>query len=324
MIGEPCKKPLAVAIMGPTASGKTDLGVALAKKLNGEIISVDSALVYRGLNIGSAKPTIEEQSSIPHALLDIREPYDAYSVADFCCDAKLEIERICSLGKTPILVGGTMLYFKALLEGLSDMPPADLKVRADIEQLAIEQGWPAVHEALAVVDPVCAARIHPNHSQRLSRALEVFRSTGKPMSDWQNGGAGGLLAEFDWCQIALNPRDRSVLHARIAQRYDSMLGGGLIEEVASLKADERNHIDLPSMRAVGYRQVWEFLDEKISYDDMREKGIVATRQLAKRQLTWLRSWDGLNWIDIQQENTKIKKLEEIVDAALSFLGKSAI
>lgn len=275
--------------MGPTASGKTDLAIELAQALGGELISVDSALVYRGLDIGSAKP------DYPHHLVDICDPTDAYSAARFARDAGAAIEAIRSQGRLPILVGGTMLYFRALLMGLAPMPEADPQLRADIAAKAESEGWPAIHAELAAVDPDSAARIHPNHSQRLSRALEVYRQTGIPLSQFHDGPdmpafGGDVLA------IALAPEDRSVLHKRIARRFDAMLNNGFIEEVQALRRRGDLHRELPAIRAVGYRQLWEHLDGEYSLDEARERAIVATRQLAKRQFTWLRKWPDLKWI----------------------------
>jgi tRNA dimethylallyltransferase len=317
-------KQKAIAIMGPTASGKTDLALSLAEQLDGEIISVDSALVYRGLNIGAAKPSPEELARIPHHLIDIRDPSEPYSAADFAKDAKVAIEGILERGRLPILAGGTMLYFKALLEGLSDLPEADLKIRDQIEELANEWGWPAVHKKLAEVDSLSAERIHPNHSQRLSRAYEVFLISGKPMSEWQQGGSGGVLDLYHWCQICVSPRDRGLLHERIELRFKRMLELGFIKEVEALRARGNLNRDLPAVRAVGYRQVWDFLDGAYDRDALIDKGVAATRQLAKRQLTWLRGWPDLHWLDIQQDDGNVRKLQEITNIALSFFNESAI
>lgn len=318
-----CKdKPLAIAIMGPTASGKTDLSLSLAEHFSTEIISVDSALIYKGLNIGSAKPDFSERRGIVHHLIDICEPSEPYSAADFCRAAKTEIQKLKDSKQVPILVGGTMLYFKALLEGLSNIPSANLSIRADLQNQADKYGWPYLHDKLREVDPVSAARIHPNHSQRLSRALEVYYSSGKPMSFWQKGGEGGLLNAFNWLQIALAPRDRLFLHKRIEQRFDLMLDNGLIEEVERLRTNVSLNLELPSMRAVGYRQVWQYLDGELNFNEMRDKGIVATRQLAKRQLTWLRAWNDLNWVDTLNRSGKLRKNDEIVHNVLNFLPQT--
>lgn len=284
-------KPLAVAIMGPTASGKTAAALEIARQLPCEIISVDSALVYRGMDIGTAKPTAEERAAVPHHLIDILEPTDSYSAMQFRQDALRLTADIQARGKLPLLVGGTMLYFKALRDGLDDLPQADAALRAQLDTEAETLGTPALHTRLATLDPATAARLKPNDSQRIQRALEIYLLTGKPMS--------ALLAKtakpdlpFALLPIALEPSDRSVLHARIAARFDAMLdsrNGGLIEEVKRLRARGDLSLDLPSMRCVGYRQAWEYLDGAYDFDALREKGIAATRQLAKRQLTWLRS-----------------------------------
>ena len=281
--------------MGPTASGKTDLAIELAQAMGCELVSVDSALVYRGLDIGSAKP------DYPHHLMDIREPNEVYSAADFVADANRLAADITARGKIPLFVGGTMMYFKAFLEGLADMPAADPVVRAEIENEAEAQGWPHIHALLAEVDPQSAARIHPNHSQRLCRALEVFRSSGITMTQWrqkqQSGGGGSLPGStYRVVQLAICPSDRSVLHRRIARRFDQMMRDGMLAEVENLHARGDLHPDLPAIRAVGYRQLWNHLEGEYPMAEGVEKAIVATRQLAKRQLTWLRKWPNLNWI----------------------------
>jgi len=318
------KETRPICLMGPTASGKTDLAVRLADVLSGEVISVDSALVYRGLNIGAAKPTAEEMCGIPHSLIDIRDPHDAYSAADFAKDARSEVERILSADKVPILAGGTMLYFKALLEGLSKMPASHARVRAEIEREADQLGWPIMHQKLAEVDPEAADRIHPNHSQRIARALEVWRCSGKPMSDLQKGGSNGLLDDFDCVQFALMPSQRAVLHERIRFRLEHMFEADFISEVKALRQDIRLHKELPSMRAVGYRQVWEYLDGDYDEVTMKEKALAATRQLAKRQITWLRSWQGHIEIDTLDSEGNQRKSEEIVEELLGFYHKSTI
>ncbi|TWI52389.1 tRNA dimethylallyltransferase [Pseudomonas duriflava] len=298
--------PPAIFLMGPTASGKTDLALELARVLPCELISVDSALVYRGMDIGTAKPSPEVLESFPHRLIDIREPNEAYSAADFCADARAAMADITAAGRIPLLVGGTMLYFKALLEGLADMPSADPAVRANIEAQAAHEGWGAIHRCLAEVDPESAARIHPNDPQRLTRALEVYRSSGVTMTEYrmrQHGGnadsSAPFIEQFPYTAIhlAIAPRERAILHERIAVRFRLMLEQGFIDEVTRLRARNDLHAELPSMRAVGYRQVWEYLDGKTSFDEMTERGIIATRQLAKRQLTWLRGWSQLQWLD---------------------------
>lgn len=314
-------KTQAIAILGPTAAGKTALAIALAQQLDTEIISVDSALVYRGLDIGSAKPTSAERAMVPHHLIDICEPHQPYSAADFCRDAAPIVHRLVASGKPPILAGGTMLYFKALLEGLSGIPAADMDNRKTVESIAQAHGWQHVHDLLRQVDPVSADRIHPHHSQRLCRAYEVFLSTGKPMSIWQSGGENGLLDRYRWCQIAIAPRERNVLHTRIKERFSAMLRDGLIEEVQQLRKNPSLHEGLPSIRAVGYRQVWQYLSGDIGFDAMQDQGLAATRQLAKRQLTWLRGWNGLNWLFSEHENGEVRSFDEIVANALNFLGE---
>lgn len=311
--------------MGPTASGKTDLAISLKEILDAEIISVDSAMVYRGMDIGTAKPGADELARAPHRLIDIRDPSQAYSAADFCADAKREIEDICLSRKTPLLVGGTMLYFKALLEGLADLPPADERVRAKIEADAKQHGWSYIHDELKKVDPTAAARIHPNHSQRLSRALEVYLLSGVSMTELHARGAAGLMNQYRWVQIAIAPRDRDILHQRITVRFARMLDAGFVDEVRRLYTRGDLHADLPAIRSVGYRQAWDYLAGGISYDELHDKGIAATRQLAKRQLTWLRTWPAtLNWLYTQHENGENLTPKEIINEALSFLGKRPI
>jgi tRNA dimethylallyltransferase len=277
--------------MGPTASGKTDLAIEIAKVRDCELISVDSALVYRGLDIGSAKP------DYPHHLVDVRDPAQPYSAADFVTDAEAAVQAILARGRTPLLVGGTMLYFKAFLEGLAQMPAADPAVRAAIEAEAATSGWPALHAELARVDPASAARIHPNHSQRLSRALEVYRVSGTPLSHWQAAGDGpGALARYDVRQMALSPARREVLHQRIETRFIHMLEAGFLEEVARLRARPDLDETLPAVRAVGYRQLWQHLAGEYDLEEATRRAVAATRQLAKRQLTWLRKWPDLTWL----------------------------
>ena len=296
-----------ICIMGPTAAGKTDAAIALAEAVDGELISVDSALVYRGLSIGAA------QSSYPHHLVDIREPCDIYNAADFVADAKQVVDDVRSRGRRPILVGGTMLYFKALLEGLDDMPGTDLAVRAEIEAEAGEKGWPALHAELERIDPETAAQLHPNHSQRISRALEVYRQSGVPMSGWRQGAkAGG----YDALCLALAPADRAVLHARIAERLDVMMSEGFLDEVAALRERGDLHTGLPSIRAVGYRQLWSYLEGELSLDEALDRALAATRQLAKRQLNWLRGWSDLHWIDSSQKNAN----QTLYDSIQNYLG----
>ena len=286
------RAPEALALAGPTASGKTDAALALAVALEpfggAEIISVDSALVYRGMDIGTAKPSRQELAQTPHHLIDIRDPMQSYSAAEFAHDAGRLIDEIRSHGKTPLLVGGTMLYLKALREGLSDMPPSDPQVRADLQRQALARGWPALHAHLQTVDPVTAQRLAPHDSQRIGRALEVWTLTGKPLSVFHQS-ASPVRPARDIAVISLEPADRAWLHERIARRFDAMLAAGFLEEVRRLRARGDLGPDLPSMRCVGYRQAWQGLDEGWSEAEIRERGIFATRQLAKRQLTWLRS-----------------------------------
>jgi tRNA dimethylallyltransferase len=285
-------KPLAVAIMGPTASGKTAAALAIARERPVEIISVDSALVYRGMDIGTAKPTPDELAAAPHHLIDIIDPLDSYSVAQFRTDTLRLVDDISARGALPLLVGGTMMYFKGLTEGLDDLPTADATIRARIEQDAATRGWPALHARLREVDPITAARLAPNDAQRINRALEIHAISGKPMSSLLSG-RGKLTLPFELLPIALEPSDRAILHARIAARFDAMLGqrddSGLVAEVAALRARGDLQPNLPSMRCVGYRQAWDYLDGTIDRPTLRDTGIIATRQLAKRQLTWLRA-----------------------------------
>ena len=289
-------KPWCLALAGPTAAGKTAAALALADEWPLEIISVDSALVYRGMDIGTAKPSAHERARVPHHLVDIVDPAHSYSAARFAQDADTLVREINGRGRMALLAGGTMLYFKALIDGLHDMPPADAGVRADLEQQARARGWPALHGELARVDPVTAARLAPNDSQRIQRALEVFRVSGRPMSSLHgDGGAPAAASRFaSMPMVSLEPRDRAWLHARIEQRFDAMLAHGLLDEVRALRARGDLHADLPSMRCVGYRQAWEALEHGASLAQLRERGIVATRQLAKRQLTWLRSMPARN------------------------------
>ncbi|WP_434558875.1 tRNA (adenosine(37)-N6)-dimethylallyltransferase MiaA [Pseudomonas sp. Z4-20] len=298
--------PPAIFLMGPTAAGKTDLAIELTKVLPCELISVDSALVYRGMDIGTAKPLKELLAEFPHRLIDILDPVEAYSAADFRRDALQAMADITARGKIPLLVGGTMLYYKALVEGLADMPAADPQVRAQIEEEAARLGWQALHEQLAVIDPESAARIHPNDPQRLSRALEVYRVSGQSMTALRQrqsaqsteAAASGLQQlPYTVANLAIAPADRQVLHRRIEQRFTLMLEQGFIDEVVALRERSDLHAGLPSIRAVGYRQVWDYLDGKLTSAEMRERGIIATRQLAKRQFTWLRSWTDLHWLD---------------------------
>ena len=293
-VGDKVSEPL-ICLMGPTAAGKTDTAIALAETFNAELISVDSALVYRGLTISAA------QVSYPHHLVDIRDPADIYTAADFVSDAIEAAQEARSRGKRTILVGGTMMYFKALIEGLADMPASDSALRAEIEANAAARGWPALHRELELIDPATAAQLHPNHSQRIARALEVFRLSGVPMSQWR---AASKQSKKEAICVALMPAERKTLHDRIESRFDTMLAQGFVDEVEALYRRGDLHVDLPAIRAVGYRQIWSHLSGEYSLAEARDKGIAATRQLAKRQITWLRSWTGLTWIDSGAENTQ--------------------
>jgi tRNA dimethylallyltransferase len=280
----------AVLLMGPTASGKSALALALAERLGGEIVSVDSAQVYRGMDIGTAKPDARERARVPHHLIDIVDPTEAYSAARFVHDARHKIEEIRARDRVPIIVGGTMLYFKALTEGLSTLPQADAAVRARLDARAAREGWPALHAELARIDSPTALRLAPTDAQRIQRALEVFELSGQPLSDLQgrretHAGLGATLT------FALVPADRSGLHEAIARRFDAMLAAGLVDELAQLRARYVLHRDLPAMRSVGYRQAWMFQDGEIDRPALRARGLAATRQLAKRQFTWLRATD---------------------------------
>lgn len=305
-------KPKAIFLMGPTASGKTALAIALRQKLPVDIISVDSALIYRGMDIGTAKPDANEQSLAPHRLIDILDPAFPYSAADFRRDALNAMEEITAAGRIPLLVGGTMLYFKALLEGLSPLPSANSDVRAEIEKKAAEQGWEAIHKELAFVDPIAAQRIHPNDPQRLSRALEVYLISGKTMTELTK--ISGESLPYDVYQFAIAPKDRNVLHQRIEARFKQMLTCGFEDEVKSLYERGDLHEDLPSVRCVGYRQMWSYLSGEIDYDEMVYRGICATRQLAKRQITWLRGWNDIHWLDSEDPKQSLDTVLQVVSA----------
>lgn len=289
----------ALCLMGPTASGKTPLAMALADRYPVDLISVDSAQVYRGLDIGAAKPTAAERARHPHALIDIRDPAEPYSAADFRVDALAAMERARAAGRLPVLVGGTMLYFRVLEQGIAAMPEADAKVRARLDAEAARDGLPVLHARLAAIDPQAAAHIHPNNPQRIKRALEVHRISGRPISDfWRAAAADDLQARFALRRTALVPDDRAALHALIAARFDAMLAAGLVDEVRMLRSRGDLHAELPALRAVGYRQVWAHLAGEFDAAQMRERAIAATRQLARRQLTWLRRWPELHRLPV--------------------------
>ena len=308
-------------IAGPTASGKSAAAMAIAQRWPVELISVDSAQVYRDMDVGTAKPTPQEQAQVPHHLIDLCDPLDSYSAAEFMRDITPLLQAIRGRGRHPVLVGGTMLYLKAWLDGINDMPSADLVVRAAIEQEATELGWPALHAQLAVVDPITAARLAPRDAQRISRALEVYRSSGQPLSSFQTGPKPG---QSNWAcvqMISLEPLERAWLHGRIAQRFDHMLQHGLVQEVLRLRARGDLRVDLPSMRCVGYRQGWEALDEfgeasEAALAQWRERGIAATRQLAKRQLTWLRSMRARHVVAADAPDA----LAQVLEQAQAVLG----
>ncbi|MFC5576529.1 tRNA (adenosine(37)-N6)-dimethylallyltransferase MiaA [Lysobacter niabensis] len=305
-------RPLAIALMGPTASGKTALALEWAQRLGGEIVSVDSALVYRGLDIGAAKPTGAEQAAVRHHMLDLRDPWQPYSAAEFASDARRALDDIVARGGLPILAGGTGLYFHALLHGLSDMPEADAAMRAALEAEAGERGWAALHAELQRIDPVAAARIHATDAQRIQRALEVFRLSGRTISDWRRSAINVPRLPFRVLKLVLAPHDRAVLHQRIEGRFDAMLRDGFLDEVRHLRAlpELRDHprpLDLPALRAVGYRQAWEHLDGAFDAIEFRDRGIFATRQLAKRQLTWLRGELDARWFDPLHERQGLER-----------------
>jgi len=307
--------PPAICLMGPTASGKTALAIQLTRRFPLEIISVDSAQVYRGMDIGTAKPTAQELAEAPHRLIDICDPTEAYSAARFRGDALREMVQITAAGRIPLLAGGTMLYFRALQQGLSPLPQADSEVRAAIEAQASAEGWTALHRRLERVDPESARRIHPNDPQRLQRALEVYELTGRPLSELQRAGGGEPLP-FRLLKLARAPQQRSVLHARIEARFHRMLEEGFEEEVKRLMKLPGVKADLPSMRSVGYRQMWKYLQGEYSREQMIERGVIATRQLAKRQYTWLRAEHDLIWLT---EGTGVE--EEAMGRVSAFLAQ---
>ena len=293
------QQPPVICLMGPTASGKTALAMALSDVLPCDIISVDSALVYNGMDIGTAKPTQAELAKYPHQLINIRDPAQSYSAADFCHDALKAIATSRKKGRIPLLVGGTMMYFKSLIEGISPLPEADEEIRKEIEIEAKLKGWAVMHEQLASFDPVAAKRIHSNDSQRLSRAIEVYRKTGKALT--QLTDIKGDKLSGDVLQFAIAPKERSVLHERIALRFNQMIAQDFKQEVVSLKQRDDLHENLPSIRCVGYRQMWQHIQGEYNHEEMVFKGICATRQLAKRQLTWLRGWQNLHWLEMENE-----------------------
>lgn len=308
------QKPKVIFVMGPTASGKTDLAMQLCDRLPCELISVDSAMVFKEMDIGTAKPSAEELAAYPHRLVDFLDPAEAYSAAQFREDALAAIDEIQAADHIPVLVGGTMLYFNALKQGLAKLPEADPELRQRIEAEAAEKGWPAIHARLAQVDPEGAERLKPNDAQRLQRALEVFELTGRPISDhWREQDEVEL--PFEIIPIALAPDDRSVLHERIELRFDLMLKAGFEDEVRALWQRGDLHAGMPSIRCVGYRQMWSWFAGEYDRETMRQKGIVATRQLAKRQLTWLRGWDGVNWLPTGDSNLLARALK-LVDPAV--------
>ena len=306
--------PKAICIMGPTGTGKTDLAVELRKHFPVDIISVDSALVYRGMDIGSAKPDAATLVQAPHRLIDFLDPSQPYSAAEFRTDALREMADISAQGKIPLLVGGTMLYFRALEHGLSALPPANPAIRARLEAEAAAHGWQALHDRLASIDPVAALRIHPNDPQRLQRALEVFELTGTSLTDLQQA-EWHEPCPYQLFKIVLVPENRAWLHARLAQRFDQMLQQGVIDEVGKLLARGDLDTHLPAIRAVGYRQIWDYLINEIDYNQMRDRAIVATRQLAKRQMTWLRSEKDVSLYNPQELN-----LSSVISSVSAFIG----
>ena len=304
------ERPPAIAIMGPTASGKTALAIEWARRLGGEIVSVDSALVYRGLDIGSAKPDAATLAQAPHHLIDLRDPHERYSAAEFASDAMLALQGIAARGRIPLLVGGTGLYFRALLQGLSPMPSADAALRAAIAEEGETRGWDALHAELATIDPAAGQRIKVGDRQRIGRALEVWRISGKSISDWQNATVRRTFP-FRVLKVLVCPADRKVLHARIEERFDAMLADGFLDEVRRLRADPRlqalpDPLDLPALRAVGYRQAWRHLEGATNAREFRAEAIAATRQLAKRQLTWLRGELDARWFDPEADRAAME------------------
>jgi len=302
-------KPAAILLMGPTASGKSALAAALAQHFPVEIVSVDSAQIYRGMDIGTAKPSVAERRSVPHHLIDIVDPTGSYSAAQFRSDAVRLISEITARGRIPLLVGGTMLYFKALREGLSELPESDAALRARMDAEAAERGWPALHAELAKVDAPTAARLKPSDAQRIQRALEIYRVTGKPMS--QLLGRTKRALPFRLLELALVPSDRAELHRRIESRFDAMLERGLVEELRALRERHTLRPGLPSIRCVGYRQAWQHLEGEFGRNELRDRGIFATRQLAKRQLTWLRAMKTVRSFDCLAEDLDAEALDYV-------------
>lgn len=290
-----------IFLMGPTASGKTDLAISLLDHMPVELVNVDSAQIYRQMDIGTAKPDAETLNRAPHRLLSFCDPSDAYSAADFAIDAKKEIADIHNMGRIPLLVGGSMLYFKVLLEGLSDLPPADEAIRKSIQEQADKEGWASLHQQLQLIDPKTASRLHPNHSQRIQRALEVYKITGTPLSELQNQSDGGIENDYDVHQYALVMQNRALLHQRIEQRFIAMMDAGFADEVKALYQRGDLHADLPSIRAAGYRQLWDYFEGHYGLDEAVDKAIIATRQLAKRQQTWLRNWPKTQKIQVDNQ-----------------------
>ncbi len=301
------ESPKVIALMGPTASGKTALAMSMYDQFNVELISVDSALVYRQMDIGTAKPSVEELVAYPHHLINICDPSQPYSAANFKTDATELVLDIHRRGKIPLLVGGTMLYFKALLQGINELPAADPKIREQLAKMAQQEGWEYMHQQLKKVDPVASKRIHPNDPQRIQRALEVYEVSGKSMTDWQQQSPKNN-PKWNVISIAVAPREREVLRQRIAERFELMLQQGFEDEVKALMARGDLSNDLPAVRAVGYRQMWQYLQNEIDFEEMKFRGITATRQLAKRQMTWLRSWPDLHWLHPEDGNLLAKSL----------------